>query len=349
VQRIAVRANNVVSYLLGDHLGSTSITMNTSGQKTGELRYKAFGETRFTSGTTPTKRQYTGQINEADIGLYFYNARWYDASLGRFAQADTIIPQPGNPMAWDRYSYVMNNPLRYIDPSGNFIVQGPPKTTETCGVDNWECGGGLDPEDDIFSGNDRLRQAWVDLNNIKSGHDAAQQMMHLGIPVSIGDLGGAKALVPTKTSEDGTHKWFDIFNLSSTQSTWGIIIDYCFFYGGCALLYEHPASQLELVFILRNEMVHVESVWKTGVFNSWEEEYASYEAERNIAIDIGYPDHPWLIFSPKLDNLEGEAKFKTFFDENDLDYSQLPIFPTGGMTNLMQRVKEAIWKKYYLP
>jgi RHS repeat-associated protein len=116
-----VRANNVVSYLLGDHLGSTSITMNTSGVKTGELRYKAFGETRYTSGTTPTKRQYTGQINEAEIGLYFYNARFYDPALGRFTSADTLIPQPGNPLAWDRYAYTLNNPLRYIDPSGHSI------------------------------------------------------------------------------------------------------------------------------------------------------------------------------------------------------------------------------------
>jgi hypothetical protein len=57
--------DDVVSYLLGDHLGSTSITMNTSGVETAELRYKAFplrcapgvlrdGETRYTSGTIPT-------------------------------------------------------------------------------------------------------------------------------------------------------------------------------------------------------------------------------------------------------------------------------------------------------
>jgi hypothetical protein len=61
--------------------------MNTSGVKIGELRYKAFGETRYTSGATPTKRQYraaqrsipagdTGQINDTEIGLYFYNARF---------------------------------------------------------------------------------------------------------------------------------------------------------------------------------------------------------------------------------------------------------------------------------
>ncbi len=56
----------------------------------------------------------------SDFGLMNYNARWYDPALGRFAQADTLIPQPGDPQAWDRYAYVENNPLRYTDPSGHF-------------------------------------------------------------------------------------------------------------------------------------------------------------------------------------------------------------------------------------
>jgi len=50
----------------------------------------------------------------------FYNARWYDPALGRFAQADTIIPGAGNPQAWDRYAYANNNPVRYNDPSGHY-------------------------------------------------------------------------------------------------------------------------------------------------------------------------------------------------------------------------------------
>jgi len=47
----------------------------------------------------------------------FYNARWYDPSLGRFAQADSIVP--GGMQGLDRYAYVNNNPLRYVDPSGH--------------------------------------------------------------------------------------------------------------------------------------------------------------------------------------------------------------------------------------
>jgi len=51
--------------------------------------------------------------------LYFYNARWYDSALGRFVQADNIIPRQQGSQAWNRYTYVNNNPIRYKDPTGH--------------------------------------------------------------------------------------------------------------------------------------------------------------------------------------------------------------------------------------
>jgi len=52
-------------------------------------------------------------------GLYYYNARYYDPTIGRFISADTIVPNPTHAQALNRYSYCLNNPLRYIDPSGH--------------------------------------------------------------------------------------------------------------------------------------------------------------------------------------------------------------------------------------
>jgi len=111
--------NNAGFYTLGDHLGSTSITVDESGAVVAELRYKAWGETRYATGDTPTTWRYTGQRQEEGLGLYYYRARWYDPILGRFAQADTIVPESGNPQGLDRYAYVANNPLKHIDPSGH--------------------------------------------------------------------------------------------------------------------------------------------------------------------------------------------------------------------------------------
>jgi RHS repeat-associated protein len=122
--RVAMRTGtSSPQYLLSDHLGSTEFTLSSSGTKQAELRYKAWGENRYTDGTTPTTFRYTGQRQESSLGgvdgLYYYGARWYDSSLGRFVSADSIIPGAGNPQAWDRYAYVLNNPIRLVDPSGH--------------------------------------------------------------------------------------------------------------------------------------------------------------------------------------------------------------------------------------
>jgi len=120
---VALRSSAGVRYLIGDHLGSTSIIADAAGTKLAEMRYTAYGESRYTSGAMPTEYQYTGQRSQMDeIGLYYYNARWMDPWLGRFAQADSIIPEPGAAVAWDRYSYTSNNPLNYLDPDGHFAI-----------------------------------------------------------------------------------------------------------------------------------------------------------------------------------------------------------------------------------
>jgi len=83
--------------------------------------YKAWGESRYTSGTLPTR--YTGQyIYANDFGLVFYNARWDDPLLASWAQPDTLIPQNQGTQAWDRYAYVNNSPVNYNDPPGHRLV-----------------------------------------------------------------------------------------------------------------------------------------------------------------------------------------------------------------------------------
>jgi len=118
-QRIAMRQGDALYWIHGDHLGSTAITTDDSGVKESELRYYPYGSDRYSWETTPTAYKFTGQMLDESTGLYFYKARYYDPSLGRFIQADTIVPDPMNSQQLNRYSYVNNNPLRYIDPSGH--------------------------------------------------------------------------------------------------------------------------------------------------------------------------------------------------------------------------------------
>ncbi|MBI5934480.1 MAG: hypothetical protein HY867_12295 [Chloroflexi bacterium] len=81
--RLAVRTDGTLRFLLGDHLGSSSVTTNASGAKTASALYKAFGETRFTSGTLSTDYKFTGQREDSALGgVYFFQSRWFDPSLG---------------------------------------------------------------------------------------------------------------------------------------------------------------------------------------------------------------------------------------------------------------------------
>jgi RHS repeat-associated protein len=81
--------------------------------------YFTLGDCRNSTGDLGTDKLFTGQRLD-DTGLYYYGARYYDAGIGRFISADTIIPDAMNPQAFNRYSYVINNPLKYTDPTGYF-------------------------------------------------------------------------------------------------------------------------------------------------------------------------------------------------------------------------------------
>ena len=96
---VAVReqngATNTVTYLHGDHLGSVGVVTDSSGAATHQ-EYDPWGKVRrtITQAQNPiqqTKRNYTGQILDG-TGLLFYNARYYDAGIGRFVSADTVVP-----------------------------------------------------------------------------------------------------------------------------------------------------------------------------------------------------------------------------------------------------------------
>jgi len=92
---------------------------NSSGAEVGRQTYAAFGETRTSSGDMLPARLYTGQRALEELGIYYYNARWYDPYLNRFLSADTMVPGAADSQAYDRYSYSRNNPVKFADPSGH--------------------------------------------------------------------------------------------------------------------------------------------------------------------------------------------------------------------------------------
>lgn len=120
-RKIAYKNDSGLKYVHQDHLTGTSLTTDSSGSPVATIKYFPFGATRLVSGNLDTEKRFTGQRLD-ETGLYFYNARYYDAQIGRFVSPDTIVPDWRDPQSLNRYSYCLNNPLKYVDPSGHSIA-----------------------------------------------------------------------------------------------------------------------------------------------------------------------------------------------------------------------------------
>jgi RHS repeat-associated protein len=116
---IAFRKNGVLSYLGTDHLGGTVCTADSAFNPIDRMRYTPYGVSRDVGSSLNTDHRFTSQIEDASVGLYWYASRAYDPVLGRFCQPDTIVPGAANPQPFNRYSYVLGNPLGGVDPTGH--------------------------------------------------------------------------------------------------------------------------------------------------------------------------------------------------------------------------------------
>ena len=117
-------------YLITDHLGSIDAIADSSGALLYDLSFDAWGQRRAadstfaiintpaTALTTLTPRGFTGHEMLDTVGLIHMNGRVYDPRLGRFTSADPIVQFPHYSQSFNHYSYVLNNPLNTIDPSG---------------------------------------------------------------------------------------------------------------------------------------------------------------------------------------------------------------------------------------
>ncbi len=101
-----------------DHLGSTTLITNESGDVIEEVTYEPFGKLIESSDE---RFLYTGKELDRSTSLQYYGARYYSPELGRFVEPDSNLPNVYDPQQLNRYSYVRNNPYKYTDPDGNFI------------------------------------------------------------------------------------------------------------------------------------------------------------------------------------------------------------------------------------
>jgi RHS repeat-associated protein len=129
----AVKADTSTVTFAQDGSQSVRAEVNAVGGVIASFRYRAYGQTAQTNGSsTPSYLGYAGQLLDQS-GLYYLRARWYDPVSGRFASRDAQAGSPNRPGTLNLYHYAGANPVMNSDPSGTFCILGSVRGTATFG------------------------------------------------------------------------------------------------------------------------------------------------------------------------------------------------------------------------
>jgi RHS repeat-associated protein len=134
-------------YLTADHLGTTRAIADESGKLVECHDYYPFGEEVMFGASDPRaglacygtvaygQPGFTGKERDKETDLDYFGARYLSGAQGRFTSADPLLNsgRPWDPQAWNRYAYGLNNPLKFVDPSGLYELDN------TCGDGDKKC------------------------------------------------------------------------------------------------------------------------------------------------------------------------------------------------------------------
>jgi RHS repeat-associated protein len=121
-----------VEYFHSDAVGTVRMVTSETGTLLASYDFFPFGQQSGGTGSSDNKRLFTGQERDTELTvgsnwgpLDYFGARYYDARAGRFTGVDPVLTMGDNlvdPQRWNRYVYVRNNPLKYTDPTGAYLV-----------------------------------------------------------------------------------------------------------------------------------------------------------------------------------------------------------------------------------
>jgi RHS repeat-associated protein len=129
-----IEPTNGTRYTTADHLGTPRVITNSTGAVVSRHDYKAFGRelSAGVGGRTTAqgyvvdnlRQKFTGHERDNETGLDFAQARYFASTQGRFTSPDPTLLSVNafNPQSWNRYTYVLNNPLLYVDPLGLWAI-----------------------------------------------------------------------------------------------------------------------------------------------------------------------------------------------------------------------------------
>ncbi|MFD1988348.1 RHS repeat domain-containing protein, partial [Paenibacillus nicotianae] len=110
-------ANKDYYYLSNGH-GDIVQMVDTTGAIVNSYGYDEWGNLTQNKETVANNFKYAGEAYDSETGLYYLKARYYDPSQGRFLKEDSYEGQITNPLTLNSYTYVENNPVNYVDPTG---------------------------------------------------------------------------------------------------------------------------------------------------------------------------------------------------------------------------------------
>ncbi len=116
-----------------DYLGSVRMISDVNGEVVWQKRYTPFGSEEEQSGSIVNDYRFTGKAWDAEAGLFYFNARWYDPETGRFISEDPLWGNIRDPQSLNRFRYARNNPFRFSDPTGLYDDQDNDGDTEMFG------------------------------------------------------------------------------------------------------------------------------------------------------------------------------------------------------------------------
>ena len=116
---VTARAAETITYIHWDALGSPVAATDEAGHVIWREAYRPYGQRiNHEAGAATDSRWYTGHPQDADTGLVYAGARYYDPTIGRFLAPDPVPFQEDNLQSFNRYAYGENNPYKYVDPDG---------------------------------------------------------------------------------------------------------------------------------------------------------------------------------------------------------------------------------------
>ena len=116
---ITANASDTVTYVYTDPQGTPLAEADAKGNITATFDYTPYGTN--VQGNPSNGPGYTGHVSDPETSLIYMKARYYDPVTGSFLSIDPLGPTPGNVAYFNRFSYVGNNPISRIDPSGKYF------------------------------------------------------------------------------------------------------------------------------------------------------------------------------------------------------------------------------------